>query len=165
MTKRQLIILRHAKSSWKSGASHDHERPLNERGKRDAPNIGAVLATQGWEPQLVICSDAARTMQTWQLMRGAFSNEVLERYAPRFYHASMGAVRQVLSDVEADIQRVMVIGHNPGWEQVVDWLTDCSVRMTTCNAVLLNGAGPSWEDALSEPGSWSIEAVIRPKEL
>jgi len=104
-------------------------------------------------------------MQTWHLMRKVFSENVSERYTPRFYHAAMGEVRQVLAFVGADVTRVMLIGHNPGWEQVVEWLTDCSVRMTTCNAVLLSGAGASWEEAVGARGSWSLEAVIRPKEI
>lgn len=165
MMERNLVVLRHAKSSWKSEATHDHERPLNDRGRRDAPQMGAYLASKGFQPELVICSDAQRTMQTWEGMKPAFSDDVEISYNPRLYHAAMGEVRQALAFVGADIQRVMVIGHNPGWEQVVQWLSDVSVEMTTCNAVVLSGRGNTWEDALSIQGSWTILAILRPKEL
>jgi phosphohistidine phosphatase len=165
MIERTLVVLRHAKSSWKSDATHDHERPLNSRGRRDAPAVGAHLAGLGWQPELVLCSDARRTMQTWNGMEAVFDGSAAVSYNPRLYHAGMGEVRQALSFVGAQIQRVMVVGHNPGWEQVVEWLSATSVRLTTCNAVILRGQGSTWEEALSERGNWSIEAIIRPKEI
>ena len=62
---RRLIIMRHAKSSWTSGALSDHERPLNARGIRDAPRVGAALVKRGWLPQLVLSSDSERTRETF----------------------------------------------------------------------------------------------------
>ncbi len=66
MAERTLLIIRHAKSDWESGAP-DHERPLNARGRREAPKLGKHLAALGLRPDLVVCSDAARARQTWGL--------------------------------------------------------------------------------------------------
>jgi phosphohistidine phosphatase len=65
---KRLIIMRHAKSSWTSGASTDHQRPLNKRGRHAAPRIGARLRDIGWIPDMVIASDSERTRETWQRM-------------------------------------------------------------------------------------------------
>ena len=70
--RRRIIVMRHAKSSWKSGARDDHARPLNKRGRRDAPRIAARLAELGWVPERVISSDSERTRQTWARMEEAF---------------------------------------------------------------------------------------------
>ena len=87
------------------------------------------------------------------------------QYTGRLYHAGMGEVRQELSYVEDNVRSTMVIGHNPGWEFVVGWLADVDIRMTTCNAAVLRGRGETWEQAISERGSWKLMDVVRPKEI
>jgi len=83
MSKR-LIIMRHAKSSWTSGAATDHQRPLNKRGRRDAPRIGARLQHLGWLPDLVIASDSERTRETWQRMKVEFPHSIEQRFSRTF---------------------------------------------------------------------------------
>ena len=165
MTERQLIVLRHAKSSWKYEELRDHERPLNGRGRRDAPAVGAYLNRHFWPPDVVLCSDSTRTTETWTRMAECFSIAPKVQYTGRLYHAGMGEVRQELSYVEDNVRSTMVIGHNPGWEFVVGWLADVDIRMTTCNAAVLRGRGETWEQAISERGSWKLMDVVRPKEI
>ena len=91
MSKR-LIIMRHAKSSWTSGAASDHQRPLNKRGRRAAPLVAARLRDLGWIPDLVIASDSERTRETWQRMRAEFPQAIEERYSHSFYHGGLHAI-------------------------------------------------------------------------
>ena len=162
---KRLIVLRHAKSSWKSGAPDDHARPLNKRGRRDAPRVAARLAELGWTPERVISSDAKRTRQTWARMEDALGEAAEVVFTRELYMAGVNEVREALAALPDEVATAMVIGHNPGWEEVVAWLCGEETRMTTANAALLVGEGESWEEALGAPGTWELERVVRPKEL
>jgi hypothetical protein len=70
--QRRLMIMRHAKSAWSSDVASDHERPLNKRGRRDAPRVGKRLAKLGWVPEFVVSSDSRRTRETWERMQRRF---------------------------------------------------------------------------------------------
>ena len=160
---RRLIVMRHAKSSWNSPAHSDHERPLNGRGRRDAPRIGAALVERGWTPELVLSSDAQRTRETFAGMSEVFPSAVEARYLPSFYHAGLGAAQGELPAVPDQVACLLVLGHNPGWEDLVDWLAGEDIVMKTANAALLSLDLESWSDAL-QPGKWKLEDVIRPRE-
>ncbi|MCB9658673.1 MAG: histidine phosphatase family protein [Sandaracinaceae bacterium] len=161
---RRLIIMRHAKSAWHTDAATDHDRPLNERGQRDAPRVASALAELGWSPELTVSSDSTRTRQTFELMRPAFRGPVTVRFTRRLYHASLDAVRDELADVGDALRTVMVIGHNPGWEEMLARLCGQDRRMTTANAALLTIDAPSWSDALDRY-AWTLTRLLRPKEL
>lgn len=164
--KCRLILLRHAKSAWDTDAPSDHERPLNKRGRRDAPRIGAKLAELGWVPERVYASDSARTGETWERMRDALLGDgsVEVKESRKLYHAGIDAIRELVGQGGAKAKTIMVIGHNPGWEEAAEELTGRSIRMTTCNAVLLSTKAASWSKALGA-SDWKVEHVLRPKEL
>lgn len=177
---RRLIVMRHAKSSWDSDASSDHARPLTGRGRREARAIAVRLVSMGWIPDRIGCSDAVRAVETLDAVRevlrdrappGALPDEALAERDPRaiptrvtgaLYHAGPDGFRDVVAGFEAESHTVLVVGHNPGWEQVVAWLTGTLVPLGTANAVLLTGArAPSWAAALDAP-SFQVAAVLRP---
>ena len=162
--KRRLILLRHAKSDWHTGADSDHERPLNGRGRKDAPRVGERLAELGWEPRVVRSSDAARTRETWERMRPAFGDPPEVVFTRDLYLANPARIRAAIAELPNDVDTAMLIGHNPGWEDAVHELSGVRERMTTCNAALLSLQAESWADA-AERGDWVIERVVRPKEL
>ena len=162
---RRLIVMRHAKSAWDTEAPSDHARPLNKRGRDDAPRIGQRLAELQWQPQLVLSSDSQRTHETFQLLCQGLEQDVQVRFLPSLYAAGMEDLTTELSSVADDITPVLALGHNPVWEEAVEWLTGQSVRLTTANAALLEGSGSSWSAALGESGTWNLCDVIRPKEL
>lgn len=158
----RLLLMRHAKSSWKTAAQTDHERPLNARGRQDAPQMGRRIQSLGWAPQLALVSDAARTEETW-----AYVAQEL-RPSPRFvlrselYHASLPQIRDAVLDTVQSETTVLVLGHNPGWESAVGTLTGTYTSMTTANVALLShDAG--WREALSRR-DWTLEAMLRPRE-
>ncbi len=164
-TLRRLIVLRHAKSAWNSDAPSDHARPLNKRGRRDAPRMAAHLARLGWGPEWVALSDAARTRETWARMKSAFAAPAQVVITHQLYHAGLDEVCAVLASVSAATTTVMVIGHNPGWAQLASDLSGREVMMTTCNAALLTTEADTWSAALAHLGGWSLTALLRPKEL
>ncbi len=164
---RRLIVMRHAKSSWADGSMSDHERPLNDRGRREAPEVARQLAELEWLPEVVLSSDSKRTRETWKRMKTVLEDADCTPTVTKsaeLYHAGMDEAADALTELDDEIDCVLLLGHNPGWEDVVSYLSGVSVTMTTANAVLLEGEGDSWQDAL-ERGSWQLVEVIRPREL
>ena len=160
---KRLIIMRHAKSSWTSAATTDHQRPLNKRGRRDAPRIGARLRELGWIPNLVISSDSERTRETWQRMQAEFPHSIGERYSRAVYHGGLSAITNECSMLTKDVTTLLVLGHNPGWEDAVSSLCGKWVRMTTANAALLESDVDDWAAAIA--ARWVLVEILRPKEL
>jgi len=156
--------VRHAKSSWKTGRA-DHERPLNKRGRRDAPRIAARLAELGWTPERVVSSDAERTRETWSRMADAFDPAPAVEFTRELYLAGVDAIQAAVGRLPDDVETVLVLGHNPGWEDAVTALTGEETRMTTANVALLELEGATWAEALGREGEWRQVELIRPKEL
>lgn len=162
MSKR-LIIMRHAKSSWTTGATTDHQRPLNQRGRRAAPRVGVRLLELGWIPDLVIASDSERTRETWQRMQVEFPDSIKARFSSAFYHGGLSAIANECSLLTDDISTLLVLGHNPGWEGAVAGLSGQRIRMTTANAALLESDAEDWAQAMG--ANWEFVEVLRPREL
>lgn len=160
---KRLIIMRHAKSSWTSGAVSDHQRPLSERGRRDAPRIGARLRDIGWVPDLVISSDSERTLETWQCMQAEFPHPIEARFSHALYHRGLSAIVGECSMLPQEISTLLVLGHNPGWEDATSSLSGKWLRMTTANAALLESDADDWTDAFD--ATWTLAEILRPKEL
>ena len=126
-----LLILRHAKSSWKDASLADHDRPLNKRGKRDAPRMGEFVREQGLAPDRIISSTAKRARNTAKAVAKACCCEDKVELTSEFYHATPGVYLAVLQNVPDDDSRVMVVGHNPGMEALVAHLTGSRETMPT----------------------------------
>lgn len=122
---RELLILRHAKSDWFSGASGDFERPLNERGRQDAPRMGDWLRQRGLVPDQVISSPAERARQTSLAVVEALDiQESHIHWDRRVYMAGVRELLDVLADCPGSARRVLLVGHNPGLEELVVYLAD-----------------------------------------
>ncbi|MFK7929321.1 MAG: histidine phosphatase family protein [Myxococcota bacterium] len=160
---RRLIIMRHAKSDWNTGLD-DHERPLNKRGRRDAPRMADALVRLGWSPDVVICSSAQRTVETWGCMAGCFPDSVAVRIEPALYLAGLGAIQDAVHTLSDDVHTVLVLGHNPGWEGAASALSQQPMHMTTANAALIELVPTGWAEAISTPAR-RLHALLRPKEL
>lgn len=116
----RLILVRHAKSSWDDPLADDAARPLNGRGRKAAPAIGAWLSEQEIEPAEVVSSPAQRTLETWDRMAPSFSDSAVLRRAPHLYHASADQMLDVLRGCAAS--PVLMLGHNPGIGEFADRL-------------------------------------------
>jgi phosphohistidine phosphatase len=118
-----LLVLRHAKSSWNHPELDDHARPLNKRGLRDAPRMGELVKAYGLIPDIVISSDAVRARLTAEGVAEAarYAGEIL--LDPRLYMAGPAEILSLLRAVREGVETVMIIGHNPGLEELVEQLT------------------------------------------
>ena len=160
---KRLILMRHAKSSWDSGAATDHARPLNGRGRRDAPRMGEALAERDWIPDVVISSDSERTRLTWAGVAPELGEDIDVTFTRDLYHGGPGDIIAVCEGLDDSISCAMVLGHNPGWEDAVEAFTGTYARMTTANCALLQANG-TWAE-LMNAGAWELVDVLRPKEL
>jgi phosphohistidine phosphatase len=159
-----LLLLRHAKSSWHDPALDDHERPLNTRGRRDGPRMGELVREYGLMPDVVISSDAVRARLTATAVAEAarFAGEVLLH--PHLYTACPADILSLLQTVQENAETVMIVGHNPGLEELVEQLT--GERQDLPTAALAHIVLPidQWRDLkLSTRGT--LLGTWRPKEL
>lgn len=118
---RSIVLLRHAKADWPDVA--DHDRPLADRGRADAPAVGEWLASRGVEPGLTLCSTAVRTRETWKLLAPHLPQRPRTVYEKRLYEASPGEIIAVINDVPDEVQDLLVVAHNPGVQGVAETIT------------------------------------------
>lgn len=115
-TTRQLLLLRHAKSSWDDPGLTDFDRPLSGRGLKTAPLIGRELARRGWLPDMALVSPALRTRDTWRLVAAQFPAKVPTEFFRALYDASAGDILDLVRQVDNATATMLVVGHNPGLE-------------------------------------------------
>jgi phosphohistidine phosphatase len=118
---RQLILLRHAKSDWPDVP--DRDRPLAKRGRRDAPRIGRWLHEHGYHPDVVVCSTARRTRQTWDLVAPELDGSPAVRFEPRAYAASAPTLLGLAQELPGRYRSALLIAHNPGLSDLASSLT------------------------------------------
>ncbi|AXG77156.1 SixA phosphatase family protein [Streptomyces paludis] len=119
-TPRRIVLLRHAKADWPEVS--DHERPLADRGRADAPGAGRSLAATGIVFDLALCSTSARTRETWKLVVPELSQRPRTVYEERLYDASLGELIAVINETPDTVNDLILIGHNPGMHALADAL-------------------------------------------
>ena len=140
-TDRTLVLLRHAKSDW-SGDQADIDRPLAKRGRRQAPEAGRWLAHGVDRIGLAVVSPAKRARSTWKLVAAELVDPPPVRVDDRVYAASAVELLGVVRELPEDLNRVVLVGHNPGLEDLATLLTGDQVRMTTSALAVLAVPGP-----------------------
>ena len=163
---RRLILMRHAKSAWDSDAKDDHDRPLAKRGKREAEQLAREIAARGWLPDLVYTSTARRARQTWKRMASVLGDDgagIAMINVEDFYLGDLDAIHGHAARWPPEVETVLVLGHNPGWEEALHVLTGGEDPLTTGNAALLAGSGVTWVEALED--RWHLVALLRPHEI
>lgn len=160
-TMRRVIVVRHAESEPESDGQGDHGRTLHARGRRDAARLGVRLSALGWVPQVVVSSDATRTRETWEHMAGAFGSTPAVTFTRDLYLMGVDEIRAVLHDLRAELDTVMVLGHNPGWEDAVHALCGVRARMMPCAAALLRTPADAWADVAAR-SNWTLDELVRP---
>ncbi|MEV5147403.1 histidine phosphatase family protein [Streptomyces sp. NPDC052727] len=148
---RRLVVMRHAKSAWPEGVE-DQRRPLAPRGLRDAPAAGRALAA-GTLPDLALCSTAVRARRTWELVSAEWATPPPVRYDRRLYAAGVPELLEVVHEVPPQVRTLLLIGHNPGLEQLVltlaadgldDSLDRLRAKFPTCAIAVLAWHGDGW---------------------
>ena len=160
--RRTLIAVRHAKSSWDLDVD-DHDRPLSGRGRRDADALGRLLVQRSLKPNLVLCSTAARTQETWDRAQAVGSSASEVRLVRGIYHAWVPELIRLLRDTPEEVSTLLVLGHAPGIPDLVehicirtdsaDW-AQLDQKYPTSGLAVINVPGP-WR----EVGSSSAELV------
>ena len=168
--KPRLILLRHAKSDWDSGARGDFDRPLAARGRRDAPRMGRWLRENGFVPGLILCSPALRTRETIAAVNDHL--QVAEQnivYEDAIYGASLGALTGLVEKHGKCGGTLMMTGHNPGISELLGFLcatppgsTADGKIMTTAAAAVLEFERP---ELMAMAGAGELLSLIRPREL
>lgn len=159
-----LLILRHAKSSWSNANLTDHERPLNSRGKRDAPRMGELLREKDLIPDLIITSSAERARATADLVAIECQFQGQIEVTSDLYHADPPAYIARLQEVGDRHRRVLVVGHNPGLEELLERLSGEAHRLPTAALAHVEMPLATWQD-LSEASRGQLRNLWRPKEL
>ncbi len=159
-----LLLLRHAKSSWDDPGLDDHERPLSKRGRRDAPRMGRLLREEKLVPAVVLCSTAQRARETVEAVSGASGLSGEPRYLPGLYMASPADILTALRAVEPGARTAMVVGHNPGIEELIAVLTGAAEHLPTAALAEIALPVKSWKD-LRAGVRGKLVHVWRPKDL
>jgi phosphohistidine phosphatase len=155
----QLLILRHAKSSWADTHADDWERPLTDRGVRNATSVGQLLRRLSLVPDLIITSDAVRAQTTAQIVAEAagYTGKIVQSSA--LYHATPDAVIEVLRTVPGtEVRSVMIVGHNPGLENLVSQFTGEQVDLPTAALVQLALRIDRWSDLETSTNAEAIDS-------
>ncbi|MBB5156765.1 SixA phosphatase family protein [Saccharopolyspora phatthalungensis] len=157
--QRRLVLIRHAKSAWPDDVD-DSDRPLTERGRRDAPAAGRWLRENAAAIEFVLCSPAVRARQTWALAAPEIPAEPKVKYDDRIYAASARELLAVIREIPSTVMTAAVVGHNPGLEDLVQLLTDEPAELKTAAIALLSSPA-----AWSEVGqSWAAGATyVKPR--
>ena len=164
---KRLILTRHAKSSWDDPMMPDHDRPLNERGKAAAADLGQWLASRDYIPGEVLCSDALRTRKTFSGIAPALPGTPVLELKPALYHAGPDVMMAVLRHATADV--VMMIGHNPGIAEFAQRLvahppaTPDFQRYPTGATLVVDFDAPAW--ASVGFGSGVAADFVVPREI
>lgn len=152
--KRSITLIRHAKSSWHQDSLPDIERPLNERGERDAPFMAKLMKAQHAAPDCIISSPAKRAYHTaieYAKVYGKSESDI--RVDERIYEAPVSSLMDVINAIDADCERVLMFGHNPGFSYLTEYLTGEMVHMPTNGVVTIEVDATSWEHCGNGCGS------------
>lgn len=158
-----LLLLRHAKSSWKEPGLRDFDRPLNKRGQRAAPLVGEFMKERDVRPDLIISSPAVRARQTAALVveRGGLQAEL--RYDERIYEADVPALLKVVSQIDEAAETVLLVGHNPGLQELLKFLTGEEQEFPTAALALISLEPDKWSNV--EQRSGRLKWLVTPKSL
>lgn len=159
-----LFLLRHAKSSWRDESLPDFERPLNRRGKRAAETLGSYLKTNEILIELILSSPAVRARETVERMLKAAKLSTEVRYDQRIYGAGAVRLAEIVSQIESERKAVMIVGHNPGVEELLSFLTGNAVQVPTGALAKLTCKTTKWT-AFAGEGKVTLEWLVSPREL
>ena len=161
-----LLILRHAKSSWKEQDLPDHDRPLNKRGKNDAPRMGKLLKDENLVPDLIMSSTAVRAKKTAELVDKTckYNGKIVFNHS--LYGAEPAAYLKILEGLSDKHMAALVVGHSPSVEETVELLTgSLDVIMPTCALAQISLPIKNWAELKKQKIEGKLLKVWKPKEL
>lgn len=168
----RLLLLRHSKAERGHSGLRDHDRRLAERGREDAPKLGAYIAKHGFLPDRVVVSTSVRTRETWSLAAAAMSGRPKARFDERIYEAEPETLLAVLRETGRSVKTLLMVGHNPGIHELAVQLVasgdiDTRQRMQegfpTSGLAIIEFALDNWERV--HPHAGRLERFITPRTL
>lgn len=156
--------MRHAKSGWDTEGVSDHDRPLNDRGGRAAPAMGQLLVQKGLVPELIVSSTALRARETALAVAAACEWKCEVRLTRDLYMAEPDDILQVVARLTDDVRRVLVVGHNPGMEDLVSDLSFMRNSMPTATIAAFEVGVNSWSTPIDGKVAKLVD-VWRPREI
>ncbi len=159
-----ILLMRHAKSSWKHPEMKDFDRPLNKRGEKDAPHMGKLLKEENLLPDLILSSPAARAKATTEALveNSGYAGDV--RYLLSLYMAEPSVMIDLLKVISDDFNRVMMVGHNPGLEAMLQLLTDKVEALSTAMVAEIEMPIDHWGD-LNRHLTGKLVQIKSPKDV
>ena len=166
---RELFILRHCKSDWDTNIRQDELRPLSKRGINNAGKLGQWMCKQAFHPELVICSSAVRARQTLELVNESLKiHDDRIQFHENLYLASLKTLLKFLTEVDASYQSVLVVGHNPGMDYLVEYISCNQVPLTKSGKLMTTGCLAHFDC----PDNWqtlkhggNLLSITRPADL
>lgn len=160
---KKLYIIRHAKSDWDNNLT-DFDRPLNARGRKDAPYIGDYLAKHHESPQKIISSPAKRAITTAHLISNKLNYPLTNIHTVEdIYHASEQTILNEISQVSDDTNILYIFGHNPGLSNMASNLTELPIELKTCCVAILELQVENWKSL--SLGTCVLQEYISPKQI
>ena len=171
-----IFLLRHGKSDWGDPALKDHDRSLNERGRTAVPRMGAYIKSKRYRPEIVLCSTARRTVETCDLIKAALGGELNVKFEESLYLAEQRHLLERLRWLADDLKSAMIIGHNPGLEQLANALCASPKdaeseklhrrmreKFSTCAFAAIKVSAKTWREVMA--GTGLLIDFMRPKDL
>ncbi len=158
-----LLLLRHAKSSWKKADLPDHERPLNKRGKKEAPLVGTYLRENSLVPDLILSSTAKRAQDTAEAVAEACGFDGQVELYQDLYMSDTASYLDILRCMPDRANRVLVVGHNPDVEDLLVLLTEVKEHMSTASLAIIALPISNWEE-LNEATDGRLQNLWVPRE-
>ena len=161
---KQLLVMRHAKSSWDDTNLSDHDRPLNKRGFRDAPRMGRWLAEQDLRPDLILSSTANRAVETAKLVAAEFAEPPRIEFDSNLYLATPATWRITIPVYADREQTLLIVGHNPGLEHLINELIGQYETIPTAAILHLALHCDRWEE-IKDSAEAQLADFWKPKEI
>ena len=161
---KKIFLMRHAKSSWKDSNIPDHDRPLKKKGEKDAKAMGKMLKSKKLSPDVILCSSAERAKQTAALFKDAISFDEKIELDDKLYMAEISDLITAIKKAPKKAKSVMVIGHNPGLEALLQTLTGKVETFPTSAIAYISVPIDEWSD-LSVEVDGKLKKLWRPKDL
>ncbi len=161
---KKIFLMRHAKSSWKDSNIPDHDRPLKKKGEKDAKAMGKMLKSKKLSPDVILCSSAERAKQTAALFKDAISFDEKIELDDKLYMAEISDLITAIKKAPKKAKSVMVIGHNPGLEALLQTLTGKVETFPTSSIAYISVPIDEWSD-LSVEVDGKLKKLWRPKDL
>jgi phosphohistidine phosphatase len=143
---KNLILLRHAKSSWKDTSLDDFDRPLSNRGKKDAPKMAQRLCERGIQVDLIISSSASRTKETAIIFADILNYKSEIIFNRRLYEASAGHILSVINQIDNRFENVLLVCHNPGITNLVNYLSDSFIENIPTTGIVGLISDRNWKE-------------------